>query len=112
MKKTEKVLLVKNLAEELKTAESVVLVDYSGMDVSSQQELKNRLKEVDAKMVVVKNTLFKLAGKKANLPKDVLVDVVLKGQTALVMSEKDPISPLSVLAKFAKEFDLTKLKIS
>jgi len=111
MKKTEKIMLVKNLAEELKSAESVILVDYSGMNVSSQQELKNRLREVEAKMIVVKNTLFKLAGKEAKLPKDALTDAVLKGQTALVISKKDPISPLSIVAKFAKEFDLTKLKV-
>ena len=111
MKKPEKIKLVKNLAEKLKKAESVILVDYSGMDVKSQQELKNRLRGVSAKMIVVKNTLFKLAGKEAKLPKDTLSDTVLKGQTALVISEKDPISPLSVIAKFASEFDLTKLKV-
>ena len=111
MKKTEKILLVKNLAEELKSAESVILVDYAGLNVSMQQELKKRLKEVDAKMVVVKNTLFKLAGKEAKLPKDTLTDAVLKGQTALVISKKDPVSPLSVVAKFANEFNLTKLKV-
>ena len=111
MKKTEKSFFVQNLAEGLKSASSVVLIDYSGLNVKSQQELKKKLREVDAKMVVVKNTLFKLAGKSAEFSSEVLADSVLSGPTALVLTEDDPIAPLAVLAKFAKEFELPQLKV-
>ncbi len=105
MKKQEKTFFVQNLSEELKGAKSIILVDYSGLSVSMQQELKKKLKEVGAKMVVVKNTLFKLAGKDAKVLDNVLTDTVLTGQTALVLALEDPVAPLGVLAKFAKEFD-------
>lgn len=111
MKKTEKSIFVDNLIEELKAAKSAILVDYSGLDVKAQQELKKRLSEVDSKLMVVKNTLFRIAGEKADLPEDALEDTVLSGQTALVLSQEDPISPLSVLAKFAKEFETPQLKV-
>ncbi len=111
MKKTQKSFFVENLVEELKSTESAILVNFSGMGVKTQQELKKRLSEVGARMLVVKNTLFKLAGKKAGLPKEALADDILAGQTALVLSDKDPISPLQVLAKFAKEFEVPQLKI-
>jgi large subunit ribosomal protein L10 len=111
MKKTEKSLFVQNLSEEMKVASSVVLIDYSGMGVKKQQELKKRLSEVDAKMVVVKNTLFKLAATDSKAPGEVVEDSVLSGPTALIMTEGDPISPLQVLAKFAKEFDVLQLKV-
>lgn len=111
MKKQEKTFFVENLSQELKEAQSVFLVDYSGLSVLMQQDLKKRLKEADAKMFVVKNTLLRLAGKKAKLADSVLKDPVLTGQTALVLALKDPVSPLSVLSKFAKEFEIPKLKV-
>lgn len=111
MKKQEKTFFVENLAEELKSAKSAVLINYSGMDVKTQQEFKKALKEVGAKMIVVKNTLFKLAGKKAKAPEEILTDTVLTGQNALVLAEEDPISPLQILARFAKTHEVPQLKV-
>lgn len=111
MKKAEKSFFVDNLAEELKSAKSAILINFSGMGVKTQQELKKRLTEVDARMVVVKNTLFKLAGKKADIPKETLSDATLSGQTALILADKDPLSPLQILAKFAQEFEVPQFKV-
>ncbi len=111
MKKAEKPFFVSNLAEEIKDASSVILVDYAGLSVKAQQDLKKRLKEVGATMSVVKNTLFKLAGEKAGVDKEAITDTVLAGPTALVMSEEDPIAPLQVLARFAKEFEIPNFKV-
>jgi large subunit ribosomal protein L10 len=111
MKKAEKVLFVDNLTQELKDAKSVVLVNYSGLGVKSQQELKSRLKDAGGRMLVVKNTLLKRAGEAAKVEKDVLTDTVLSGQTAIILADGDPIAPLQVLGKFAKEFDTPKFKV-
>ncbi|MBI3443760.1 50S ribosomal protein L10 [Candidatus Woesebacteria bacterium] len=111
MKKTEKAIFVENLTEELKSAKSVVLVNYSGLSVKNQQELKKRLSEVGAKMLVVKNTLLKRAGEAAKIEKEVLSDSVLSGQTALIIANEDAISPLSVLGKFVKEFEVPSFKV-
>jgi large subunit ribosomal protein L10 len=104
MKKLEKIEFVKKLQEELKGAKSVVLVNYAGLGVKAQQELKKRLSEVGGKMVVVKNTLLGRAGEAAGIDKELLTDSILTGQTALVISSEDPIAPIQVLGKFAKEF--------
>ncbi|MFV1917381.1 MAG: 50S ribosomal protein L10 [Patescibacteria group bacterium] len=111
MKKQEKSFFVKNLAEELRGASSVVLIDYSGLNVKAQQDLKKKLREVNAKMLVVKNTLFKLAGKSAKVSEGALTDTVLTGQNALILTEGDPIAPLSVLGKFAQEHSIPQLKV-
>lgn len=111
MKKAEKPFFVSNLAEEIKSASSVVLVDYAGLSVKAQQDLKKRLKEVGATMSVVKNTLFKLAGESAKVDKETLSNSALTGPTALVMSKEDPIAPLQVLAIFAKEFEIPNFKV-
>jgi large subunit ribosomal protein L10 len=104
MKKAEKVTFVENLGKELKGAKSVVLVNYAGLGVKAQQELKSRLSETGAKMVVVKNTLLARAGEAAGINKELLNDEILTGQTALVISGDDPVAPIQVLGKFAKEF--------
>ncbi|MEK7061457.1 MAG: 50S ribosomal protein L10 [Patescibacteria group bacterium] len=111
MKKAEKVLFTDNLTAELKSAKSFVLINYTGLSVSSQQELKKRLKEVCAKMLVVKNTLLKRASETAKIDKKILTDEVLSGQTALVISSGDPISFIQVLGKFAKEFSVPQMKV-
>ncbi len=109
--KQDKKELVSNLTDTFKQSSAVILVDYSGLSVSMQQELKSRLAEADAKMVVVKNTLIKLAGKKAEINDDAVSDEVLAGQTAVIYTDSDPISPLQILAKFAKEFEVPQMKV-
>jgi large subunit ribosomal protein L10 len=111
MKKSEKPFFVDNLSQELKAASSAVLVDYTGLSVKMQQELKKKLKVVNAQMLVVKNTLFKLAAEKAKVDKEVADDKALTGPTAMVITEDDPIAPLSVLGNFAKENDIPQFKV-
>ncbi|MCJ7805632.1 50S ribosomal protein L10 [Patescibacteria group bacterium] len=111
MKKAEKAIFVENLTEELKGAKSVVLVNYAGLGVKMQQELKKRLKEAGASMLVVKNTLLKRAGEAAEIDEELLKDSILTGQTALVIASQDPIAPIQVIGKFAKEFEVPQMKV-
>lgn len=111
MKKAEKVPFVDNLTKELQKAKSVVLVNYTGLGVKAQQDLKARLKDVGSRMLVVKNTLLKRAGETAKIEKEVLTDTVLSGQTALIIANDDSIAPLQVLGKFSLEFETPKFKV-
>ena len=111
MKKQEKIFFVDNLTEELKSAKFVVLINYAGLSVKVQQELKKRLGEVGAKMIVVKNTLLKRAGEAAKVNPQVLSGTVLSGQTALIIAGEDAITPLSILGKFTKEFEVPQMKV-
>ncbi|HTK03853.1 MAG TPA: 50S ribosomal protein L10 [Alphaproteobacteria bacterium] len=111
MKKLQKVTLVDNLVKDLQDAKSVVLVNYTGLNVQAQQELKHRLNAIGARMVVVKNTLLKRAAETAKIDKDVLTDEILSGQTAIVIATEDAVAPIQILGKFAKEFELPKFKV-
>jgi large subunit ribosomal protein L10 len=111
MNKQDKIDLVVSLSSKLKKAKSLMLVNYVGLSVSSQQILKGRLKEVNSNMVVVKNTLIKRAGEDAGISKEVLTDEVLSGQTAIVISEGDAIAPIQIIGKFAKEFSIPQFKV-
>jgi large subunit ribosomal protein L10 len=111
MIKSEKVELVKNLTEELKDTKSLVLINYTGLNVKAQQELKKRLKEAGGRMVVVKNTLLKRAIESAKINDKIATDEILSGQTAIVIADEDPLAPIQVLGKFAKENELPKFKV-
>lgn len=113
MRKQEKTLFVQNLTEELKSATSIVLVDFTGLTVKAQQELKKRLREVGAKLAIVKNTLLNIALDKSNADKNTGLprDEVLRGPTALIITKEDPIAPIQILGKFAQEFELPQLKV-
>jgi len=111
MKKAEKYLFVENLVKELQAAKSVVLINFAGLSVVSQQELKRRLKAVDAKMLVVKNTLLKKAGEAAKIAPQTLTEAVLSGQTALIIANGDPAAFIQVLGKFTQEFSVPQMKI-
>ncbi len=65
MLRNQKEALVNQLGQEIKEAKVAALVDYGGLTVKLQQDLKKKLGEVGAHMIVVKNTLLKLAGKQA-----------------------------------------------
>jgi large subunit ribosomal protein L10 len=112
MKKAEKTFFVDNLTEEIKAAKGLVVINYAGLNVAAQRELKKRLKEVGAEMVVVKNTLLKRAGEAAKVDAKILEDSVLTGQTALVVCDEDPVSPIQVLGRFAKEYEVPQLKVA
>lgn len=111
MLKNEKAKLVEKLSKELKDAKSAILVNYAGLNVKAQQELKGRLRESGSKMVVVKNTLLKRAAEEAKLDEKMVTDTVLSGQTALILSGEDAVAPVQILGKFAKEFELPKFKV-
>lgn len=111
MNKKNKIDLVIDLSSKLKNASSLVLVNYVGLSVSMQQELKKRLKEVGSNMTVIKNTLIKRAGEEAKISKEILTDEILSGQTALVISESDAVLSISVIGKFAKEFNVPQFKV-
>lgn len=111
MNKQNKKDLVVKLAPRLKSASSIVFVNYTGLSVGLQQKLKLQLKAIGSDMTVVKNTLIKIAGKEAGLNEDILTDEVLSGQTALILTEGDAVAPIQILGKFVKENQVPQFKV-
>lgn len=111
MLKAAKVSFVTDLSKEIKDAKSLVLVNYTGLNVKLQQDLKHRLNAVDGRMIVIKNTLLKRALESNKMDAGMLTDDVLSGQTALLIAEGDAVAPIQILGKFAKENELPKFKV-
>lgn len=105
---SEKKAVVAALEEKLKGAASGVLVDYKGITVAEDTELREELRKNGVDYAVVKNTLVRFALDDAGLNE---LDEVLHGTTALAVSADDPIAPMRVINKFSKKFNGEKFII-
>jgi large subunit ribosomal protein L10 len=110
MKKQEKIQVIDKLAKSFSDASSISLIDYTGMNIVAQQDLKKKLKATKAKMIVAKNTLIKIALTNAKLPKETTEDSILSGQTAVVLGTDDPVSPIQIIGKASSESEFIKFK--
>ncbi len=105
---SEKKAIVAALEEQLKGAASGVLVDYKGITVAEDTALRAELRQNDVKYAVVKNTLVRFALDDAGLKE---LDGVLNGTTSLATSAGDPIAPMRVVNKYAKQLGEDKFNI-
>lgn len=103
----EKKQIVSTLAEQMKNAVSGVLVDYCGLSVEQDTQLRNKLREAGVEYKVVKNTLTRFAAKEVGFDE---LDPILNGPTSLAISMTDEVTPAKVLADFAKENEQLEIK--
>ena len=99
--------VVAELAEQLKTAQSGVLVDYIGLTVEEDTDLRRKLREGGVDYKVVKNTLTRFAAKEVGFDE---LDEVLNGPTSLALGFEDPVAPAKIIADFAKKNDKISIK--
>ena len=105
---SEKQAIVAALTEQLKGASSGVLVDYKGITVAEDTALRVELRQNEVQYGVVKNTLARFALNNVGLEG---LDEVLNGTTSLATSHGDPIAPMRVINKYAKQLGDDKFTI-
>ncbi|MBE7054968.1 MAG: 50S ribosomal protein L10 [Ruminococcaceae bacterium] len=103
----EKKQVVSAIAEQFKTAVSGVFVDYCGLTVEQDTQLRNKLREAGVEYKVIKNTLTRFAAKEVGFDE---LDPILNGPTSLAISMTDEVAPAKVIADFAKENDKLEIK--
>ena len=99
--------IVKAIAEEIKDAESVVLVNYRGLTVAQDTELRKQLREAGVIYKVYKNTMMKRAFEGTACEG---LEEHLEGPSAIAISKDDATAPARVLCKFAKTAEALELK--
>ena len=97
---SEKQAIVAALVDDLKAASSGVLVDYKGITVAEDTALRHELRENGVEYAVVKNTLLRRALDDVDLGE---LDEVLSGTTSMAISKEDPIAPMRIVNKYAKQ---------
>ena len=102
MKKEDKEKVVAELAERLRTSETLIVADYRGLTMPQIDELRGKLLEHGARFAVVKNTLTRRAAEVAGA--DALL-ALLEGPTAIAFLEAngDPVAVAKALVDAARE---------
>ena len=100
-KKAEQVAIV---ADKMKAAASIVVVDSRGLTVDQDTVLRRNLRESGVEFKVIKNSILSRAAEKADL-KELFV-----GPSAVAFSNEDVIAPAKVISEFAKGAEALEIK--
>ena len=92
--------IVDALSDKIQNATSAVFVDYKGITVAQDTELRNQFRAANVEYSVVKNTLTRFAANKAGYTE---FDELLNGTTSMASTTEDPIAPARVICEFAKK---------
>jgi large subunit ribosomal protein L10 len=109
MLKSEKERVVEQLAERLRSTETLMVADYRGLTMPEIDELRSRLLEAGARFTVVKNTLTKRAAEQAGTTN---VLELIEGPTAIAFleAEGDPVAVAKVLNETARATDVLVIR--
>ena len=99
--------IVQEIADQIDGAQSVVVVDYRGLTVSEDTQLRKELREAGVSYKVYKNTMIRFAAKGTAFE---ALEPNLEGPTALAVSKEDATAPARILAEFAKKADKLEIK--
>ena len=99
--------VVDEIAALLKDAEALVAVDYRGLTVEEDTQLRKSLREAGVTYKVYKNTMIRFAAKGTAFE---ALEPHLEGPTALAVSKDDATVPARILAEFAKKADKLEIK--
>ena len=99
--------IVQEISEAINGAASVVVVDYRGLTVAQDTELRKKLRAEGITYKVYKNTLVSRAVEGTEFES---LREVLEGPSAFAISTDDATAPARVLAEFAKKAPKLEIK--
>lgn len=99
--------IIEEISANVKDAQSVVVVDYRGLTVAEDTELRKQLREAGVTYKVYKNTLMTRAFEGTDFES---LAPVLEGPSAIAISTEDATAPARVIAKFAKNAPALEIK--
>ena len=99
--------IVDEISDQIKDAQSVVVVDYRGLTVAQDTDLRKQLREAGCTYKVYKNTMMKRAF--AGTDCEQLSDL-LEGTNAIAISKDDATAPARIIAKVAKDAPALEIK--
>lgn len=102
MQRTEKEKVVAELAERLRSTETLIVADYRGLSVTEISDLRGQLLEHGARFRVVKNTLTRRAAEEAGAEE---LMALVDGPTAIAFleSDGDPVAVAKALSTAARD---------
>jgi large subunit ribosomal protein L10 len=107
MNRDQKAAVVEEIAAQFKSADAVFAVDYRGISVAQAADLRERLREVDSRLRVVKNSLSERAADQAGMES---IKPMLTGPTALTFVSGDAAAAAKALNDAARTMQLLEFK--
>ena len=92
--------VVADIKQRFEKAQTAVLVDYRGLNVAEDTELRNQLRKAGVEYAVLKNTMINLAIQDMGLDD---MKAHLEGPTAVAFGYEDAIAPAKILSDFVKK---------
>ena len=98
---------VSKLAEKMKDAKLILLVDYRGINVEDVTSLRAELRNTNSEYKVIKNNIVRRALAECGIEG---LDEQLIGPTAVIMDNEDYLAPAKTIYNFSKDNDYYKIK--
>jgi large subunit ribosomal protein L10 len=107
MNRDQKAAVIEEIAGDIAASEAIFAVDYRGLTVAQAADLRDRLREVDARFRVVKNSLSERAADQAGAE---LLKPMLVGPTALALVRGDAALAAKALNDAARATNVLEFK--
>nr|WP_122013074.1 50S ribosomal protein L10 [Maliibacterium massiliense] len=102
-----KAVIVDEIRDKISRAQGVVLLDYRGLSVAEDNELRKACRAANVEYRVLKNTMVHRAAEALEIQG---LTPHLEGPTAVAFSYDDPVSAAKVLSDFAEKAKKTQIK--
>jgi large subunit ribosomal protein L10 len=107
MNREQKAAVIDEIAVQITASEAVFAIDYRGISVTQAAELRGKLRDADATLRIVKNTLTERAADKAGAES---LKALLTGPTALTFVRGDAAAAAKAVADYARATGLLPFK--
>jgi len=107
MNREQKTAVIQEISAQIQGSEAVFAVDYRGISVAQAAELRTKLRDADASLRIVKNTLTIRAADQAGAE---ALKGVLEGPTALTFVRGDAATAAKAVADYARATGLLPFK--
>lgn len=98
----QKEKLVEQITEKIKESRSLVFADYRGLTVEDMTAIRRELRAKGIELKVMKQTLFEIASKNANI--DVDMSAIANHPVAIAFGQ-DEVEPAKVIYEFSKKHE-------
>lgn len=98
---------VDEIKEKIGKAQSMVLVDYRGLNVAQLTELRSQYRKAGVDYKVYKNSMMRFAFKDSGLEE---FNEFLKGPNAIAFGYDDPVAAAKITSEFAKTNEMLEIK--
>lgn len=99
MPTAQKAAQIDVLSDSLSRSQLTIIADYRGLSVVALQDLRSRLRPVEAEFKIAKNTLTRIAADRVGIEG---LEAQLEGPTAIMFAFGDPVAPAKVISDFVR----------